>query len=116
MTVEQAIGLENKRLFANADETINTISTYAMQKQIPKAIQLMNNRTTENEFFRWVCPNCGAVRHTRVRVNYCSYCGQRIDWRGYLQTARELSISRVTDEEIEREGDVFPELKQEVGE
>lgn len=90
---------------------INTISTYAMQKQIPKAIQLMNNRTTENGHFRWVCPNCGAVRYTRHRVNYCSYCGQRIDWRGYLQTA-----TRVTDEEIERTGAIFPELKQEIEE
>lgn len=43
-----------------------------------------------SEWAEWVCPNCGWFvgqqylprRHNQQKSNYCSRCGQEIDWDG----------------------------------
>ena len=109
MNVETAIELENKRFFCNADETINTISTYAMGKQIPVKPKVMD-KTLRDEQFWWYCGACGASRHTGSRSNYCSFCGQRVDWSEYLENSPHF----VPDDVMEHSKKEFPEFDGEV--
>ena len=32
-------------------------------------------------FIDWQCPNCHSTNISDRFLDYCSYCGQRIDWR-----------------------------------
>lgn len=41
------------------------------------------------EKYWWYCPKCGASRHTNVRNNNCSYCGQQLDWSEYLKEVEQ---------------------------
>lgn len=34
-------------------------------------------------FISWECPNCHRANMSDSFLNYCSYCGQRIDWNDY---------------------------------
>ncbi|HCL03789.1 MAG TPA: hypothetical protein DHW61_15520 [Lachnoclostridium phytofermentans] len=94
MKVEKAIELESRRFFTNADETINTISIHAMRKQIPVKPKVMQ-RKSENEKLWWYCGSCGASRITGSRSNYCSYCGQRVDWSEHLENSNHLVPSDI---------------------
>ena len=87
MSVEQAIELEDRRFFCNADETINAISTYSMQKQIPVKPEIMP-KPLKNEKTWWRCGICGANHHSNFRLNYCSHCGQRVDWSDYINDCK----------------------------
>lgn len=100
MDVEKAIELEERRVFCNADETINAISTYSMEKQIPIKPKIMP-KPLKSETFWWYCGKCGAAHHTNIRHNYCNYCGQRADWS-----------DEISDKEIKRKSKKsFPELE-----
>lgn len=102
MGVEKAIELEDKRFFCNADETINAISIYSMQKQNPIKPDVMPE-PLKNEKFWWRCGFCGAHHHTNFRHNYCHFCGQRVDWSDFIK-----------DDNIKkRASKSFPELQVE---
>ena len=107
MTVEQAIELEQRRFFVNADETINTISIYSMEKQIPVKPKIMP-QPLKNERHWWVCGACGANHHTNFRDNYCRFCGQRVDWSEHLQNSKHY----VPDDVLEHAKMTFPELEE----
>ena len=34
-------------------------------------------------FINWECPNCNSTNMSDRFPDYCSYCGQRIDWSEY---------------------------------
>ena len=103
--IEKVCELEERRFFCNADETVNTISVYSMRKQIPVKPKIME-KPLKNEKFWWYCGSCGASRHTNVRSNYCSFCGQRVDWSEYLQSLEK----EIPDEIMEHAKEIFPEL------
>lgn len=83
MTIEKAIELEQRRFFCNADETINTIAVYCMEKQIPTKIK---NRRVLKDFnghpyaIKGDCPFCGCEGLCARKTDYCICCGQRIEW------------------------------------
>lgn len=31
----------------------------------------------------WICPTCGRTHLNDCPLDYCSYCGQKIDWSDY---------------------------------
>lgn len=31
----------------------------------------------------WVCPTCGETHLNDCQLDYCCYCGQKIDWSDY---------------------------------
>ena len=31
----------------------------------------------------WICPTCGRTHLNDCQLEYCSYCGQKIDWSDY---------------------------------
>lgn len=106
MSVEKAVELEKKRFFCNADETVNSISIYSMKKQIPIKPKVMDKQL-ENENIWWYCGACGASRHTGCRSNYCSYCGQRVDWSDYLKNSKYI----VPDDIAKHATMEFPEME-----
>lgn len=55
----------------------NAIS--ALEKQIPKKIKAENIKTSEQIIRFRYCPSCN-VRFIRFGMNYCSDCGQALDW------------------------------------
>lgn len=84
MTIEMAIELEKKRFFCNADETINTIAVYCMEKQIAKVpIDIKSIKFTgsiREQFKKGNCPSCGCAVDTDDDFKFCSECGQKLDW------------------------------------
>lgn len=89
MTPAEAIELINKVTFSveneieeiKASKFITALKTAisALEKQIPKKPKLMDKPLINSK--RWFyCPNCNASRHTDIKVNHCSYCGQALDW------------------------------------
>lgn len=109
MSIEEAIELESRRFFCNADETINSISIPSMKKQIPVKPKVMP-KPLRNEHIWWKCGNCGADKHTNFRSNYCSFCGQRVDWSEYLENEKAKGFS-VSDELMEHAKMAFPETE-----
>ena len=73
--------------------------------------------TKVSKWADWVCPVCGGVvgeqyvprRHNQSKSNYCSRCGQAIDWDAvepekYKQHERERKeLQRLRDMYTERE-------------
>lgn len=78
----------------------------AVEKQKPKKPVWKNGRSIickdyadghgkieENKWADWVCPNCGWFvgeqyiprRHNQQKSNYCSRCGQKINWGENLE-------------------------------
>lgn len=49
-----------------------------LEKQVPKKPFLKTDIETEVGYWIWKCPNCGD--EWLFRYNYCSSCGQRLDW------------------------------------
>lgn len=37
----------------------------------------------ENSYCAWLCPTCGRTHINNYPLNYCSDCGQKIDWSDY---------------------------------
>ncbi|MFW5669566.1 MAG: hypothetical protein ACOCM4_10025 [Acetivibrio ethanolgignens] len=48
-----------------------------LEKQVPKK-PLIKKYAEEWGYWTWKCPNCGD--EWLFRYNYCSSCGQRLDW------------------------------------
>lgn len=52
-----------------------------------------HGETVEEKWADWVCPNCGWFvgeqyiprRHNQRKSNYCSRCGQKINWNENLE-------------------------------
>ena len=83
------------------------IAVSSMEKQMPLIPEIMP-KPLKNERFWWYCLNCGTSHHADFRSNYCSYCGQRIDWSEYLR--KKNADSKL----IEKASTPFPELLKEV--
>lgn len=49
-----------------------------LEKQVPKKPFLETDIETESGYWTWKCPNYGD--EWLFRYNYCSSCGQRLDW------------------------------------
>lgn len=49
-----------------------------LEKQVPKKPFPKTDIETERGYWIWKCPNCGD--EWLFRYNYCSSCGQRLDW------------------------------------
>lgn len=49
----------------------------ALEKQIPKKL---TDKNETDYCIDWVCPNCEKFHRNETRLNYCSECGQKIDW------------------------------------
>lgn len=43
----------------------------------------------ENSYCAWLCPTCGRTHINNYPLNYCSDCGQKIDWSDYEKYLRE---------------------------
>ena len=43
----------------------------------------------ENSYCAWLCPTCGRTHINNYPLNYCSDCGQKIDWSDYDKYLRE---------------------------
>lgn len=57
----------------------------ALEKQIPrKPIEKLNKGNELNKWEYWVCPCCGWLvgqkEYKQQKSEYCSECGQKIDW------------------------------------
>lgn len=50
----------------------------ALQKQIPKKPTEKYNHG--NFVIDWLCPSCGRFHRNDYPLEYCSHCGQAIDW------------------------------------
>ena len=109
--LERVCELEEKRFFCNADETINTISTYSMRKQIPVKPRLIDGHLIGEKYW-WQCGACGASMHTNTRHHYCHYCGQRVDWTEVLCKSEHF----VPKDLLEKASRPFPELKEDEAE
>ena len=56
-----------------------------------------HGETVEEKWADWVCPNCGWFvgeqyiprRHNQRKSNYCSRCGQKINWSENLEGIKE---------------------------
>ena len=56
-----------------------------------------HGETVEEKWADWVCPNCGCFvgeqyiprRHNQRKSNYCSRCGQKINWSENLEGMEE---------------------------
>lgn len=78
MSRETAIDLMWRRMFCNADETVNVIAEHAIRKQIPVK--------PTGRYTNYKCSVCGRrVRSGKgsssfVRDNFCQRCGQKLDW------------------------------------
>lgn len=44
----------------------------------------------ENSYCAWLCPTCGRTHINNYPLNYCSDCGQKIDWSDYEKYLREV--------------------------
>lgn len=44
----------------------------------------------ENSYCAWLCPICGRTHINNYPLNYCSDCGQKIDWSDYEKYLREV--------------------------
>ena len=51
----------------------------ALENQIPKKIKAEHIKTSEQLIRLRHCPSCN-VRFVRFGMNYCSDCGQALDW------------------------------------
>ena len=49
-----------------------------LEKQVSKKPFPKIDIETERGYWTWKCPNCGD--EWLLRYNYCSSCGQRLDW------------------------------------
>lgn len=43
----------------------------------------------ESSYCAWLCPTCGRTHINNYPLNYCSGCGQKIDWSDYEKYLRE---------------------------
>lgn len=43
----------------------------------------------QNSYCAWLCPTCGRTHINNYPLNYCSDCGQKIDWSDYEKYLRE---------------------------
>ncbi len=86
MTLEEAIKdlkyqekMRSKRIDYRVSNIVINEAISALEKQIPKKPKLMKKPLINSKYW-FYCPNCNASRHTDIKVNHCSYCGQALDW------------------------------------
>ena len=44
---------------------------------------------TDKDCFNWICPRCKSFHSESEGYQYCSECGQKIDWSDYEKYLRE---------------------------
>ena len=63
------------------DETPLKIAIESLEKQIPMKPQEINEeRIRLDAIWDWSCSNCGRFHRNDYPLNYCSECGQKVDW------------------------------------
>lgn len=43
----------------------------------------------QNSYCAWLCPTCGRTHINNYPLNFCSDCGQKIDWSDYEKYLRD---------------------------
>lgn len=57
-----------------------------LRKLIEKATPKKPSDASASEldgYCDWICPTCGRTHLNDCPLDYCSYCGQKIDWSDY---------------------------------
>lgn len=88
MTVEEALKITetidlskleisgNAKYIANWGRAVETLR----EKQIPKKPKKVHKEAlVKKRIFDWEC-SCGRLHRNDFPLNYCSECGQKIDW------------------------------------
>lgn len=88
MSREKAIDLMWRRLFCNADETVNTIAEHDIRKQIPQKPAALQIKPFND--IQIGCPNCenGAIINplNKNGFKFCPECGQALDWSDCIES------------------------------
>ena len=81
MTYEEAIEiLQKERDYAQFPKYVKEaikIAITTIEKQIPKKIIRKSKKASLEDI---KCPNCQREIDAMNIVNYCTYCGQALDW------------------------------------
>ena len=70
------------KVAAVMDEAIEAVERGLPRKKPTIKTIVIDEGFPPTEMQVYVCGNCGLDWGT-ARIEYCPYCGQRIDWRGY---------------------------------
>lgn len=81
MTNKEAIKILKVEYLGDSEnmELAKYIAASALEKQIPHKIKAENIKTSDQVIRLRHCPSCN-VRFVRFGMNYCSDCGQALDW------------------------------------
>ena len=63
------------------DENMDLMYELAEKASPKKPIEA--DASEENSYCAWLCPTCGRTHINNYPLNYCSDCGQKIDWSDY---------------------------------
>lgn len=81
---------EAKELFNNnAASVIDTNAMALINEAIDSRIDAQPYYRREEDDKGWACPRCDmgvTVDHGRIREQYCSSCGQKLDWTNIPST------------------------------
>ena len=74
----------SQKLFSEYENKMKELSEKATPKKPTEA-----DASEENSYCAWLCPTCGRTHINNYPLNYCSDCGQKIDWSDYEKYLRE---------------------------
>ena len=65
-------------------EWISTLQELVDRAGTPKKPKNLENIYGEDDtvYKRYDCPNCGKTQESDFHNEYCTYCGQMLDWSG----------------------------------
>ena len=83
MTLDEAVvflkGYLDSETYTNRCNEAHQIAVESVEKQIPKKPYYRKEEDAKG----FACPECDmgvTVDHGRIKEDYCSSCGQKIDW------------------------------------
>lgn len=76
-TYERSV-TNSQKLFSEYENKMKELSEKATPKKPTEA-----DASEENSYCAWLCPTCGRTHINNYPLNYCSDCGQKIDWSDY---------------------------------
>ena len=77
-------------------ENLNELSKNELARLLlkvnEKATPKKPSKASASELYgycNWICPTCGRTHINNYPLNYCSECGQKIDWSDYKKYLKE---------------------------
>lgn len=92
-TYERSV-TNSQKLFSEYENKMKELSEKATPKKPTEA-----DASEENSYCAWLCPTCGRTHINNYPLNYCSDCGQKIDWSAY----EKYLVDSEDDEEAEKD-------------